>query len=169
MSAPSHRHLLSVSFQPFLQVNAGPNLPQPTKTADQGQKYWYGRGVREPADIDMTVLSLGERDLPRVDTRRDRSDHPQHDEDMQPASSSADVGFQPKAADRRSPQKKGELSATWKGGHATRGPSTAWLPAARSTAGAAGDAMGLAVATGGDRGGSRTALGRLGVEELRLV
>ena len=53
---------------------AGPALPQPVKVKDEGNDYWYGRGVREAPDLDMQVLSLGGQDLPRTDVRRDRID-----------------------------------------------------------------------------------------------
>ena len=63
-----------MSFQPLREVDAGPHLPQPTKVEYQGEKYWYGRGVREAPDQDVQILALGERDLARTDVRRDRID-----------------------------------------------------------------------------------------------
>ena len=62
--------LTSTSFQPFSQVDAGPSLPQPTKVEGEGDKYYFGRGVREPPDMDMAVLAYGGQDLDRTDARR---------------------------------------------------------------------------------------------------
>ena len=61
-------------MQPFHEVDAGPNLPQPLKTKDEGADYYYGRGVREAPDVDVSLLRFGGQDLPRTDVMRERVD-----------------------------------------------------------------------------------------------
>ena len=63
-----------MSFQPFFKVDAGPWLPQPVKTKDEGEAYFYGRGVREAPDTDVSVLRFADRDLPRTDVEKARID-----------------------------------------------------------------------------------------------
>ena len=65
-----HVHSISMSFQPVSEVDAGPSLPQPTKVEGEGERYYFGRGVREPPDTDRAVLAYGDRDLDRTDARR---------------------------------------------------------------------------------------------------
>ena len=52
------------------QVDAGPWLPQCVQAEDEAAEYYYGRGVREPEDEQMTSKFLGPRDLPRVNAAR---------------------------------------------------------------------------------------------------
>ena len=63
--------LASFNFQPSPQVDAGPWLPQCVKSVDEGKEGFYGRAVREPPDPEAAQRALGDRDLPRVNARRE--------------------------------------------------------------------------------------------------
>ena len=63
-----------MSFQPFQEVDAGPNLPQPLKVEHEGADYFFGRAVREPPDTDLNVLRFSAQDMPRLDVERARID-----------------------------------------------------------------------------------------------
>lgn len=62
-------------------MDAGPWLPQCVQAEDEADEYFYGRGVREPEDEEMTSKFLGPRDLPRVDATRRRAARTEASED----------------------------------------------------------------------------------------
>ena len=64
-----------MSSQPVPEVDAGPWLPQCVKPAHEGEEGFYGRAVREPPDTEAAQTTLGARDLPRVNARRDRAEN----------------------------------------------------------------------------------------------
>ena len=78
-------------------MDAGPSLPQPTKVEQQGTDYWWGRGVREAPDTDMTVCAWGGKDLDRTDAQRDKIDPRRVAEVTSVAASSGDASAAPSA------------------------------------------------------------------------
>ena len=52
-------------------MDAGPWLPQCIKCEEQGSAYWYGRGIREPADNELSAIAYVEHTLPTVDASRE--------------------------------------------------------------------------------------------------
>ena len=47
-------------------------MPQCVQAEDEAADYYYGRGMREPEDVEMTSAFLGPRDLPRADAEREK-------------------------------------------------------------------------------------------------
>ena len=62
-------------------MDAGPWLPQCVQAEDEAEEYYFGRGLREPEDEEMTSKFLGPRDLPRVDATREKIAHSEAFED----------------------------------------------------------------------------------------
>ena len=56
-------------------MDAGPWLPQCVQAENEADEYYYGRGVREPEDVEMTSMAQGSRDLPRVNVEKEKVDH----------------------------------------------------------------------------------------------
>ena len=54
-------------------MDAGPWLPQSVQAEGEADEYYFGRGLREPDDEEMTSKFLGPRDLPRVDATREKA------------------------------------------------------------------------------------------------